>query len=92
MPLAKAWPEAPRIENAVMFVPKSDSRKTAGPSDAAGEEIVLGVAARRGCGRAKMPMHEDDREIARKRRAAGIIRPLVRVLEVRRPVRRTRTT
>ncbi len=33
MPLAKAWPEAPRIENAVMFAPKSDSRKTAGPSE-----------------------------------------------------------
>ena len=45
MPLAKAWPDAPRIENAVMFVPKSDSRNTAGPIDAAGEEIVLGVAA-----------------------------------------------
>ena len=33
MPFAKAWPDAPRIENAVMFVPKSDSRKTAGPSE-----------------------------------------------------------
>ena len=33
IPLAKAWPEAPRIENAVMFAPKSDSRNTAGPSD-----------------------------------------------------------
>ncbi len=31
MPLEKAWPDAPRIENAVMFVPNSDSRKTAGP-------------------------------------------------------------
>jgi len=33
MPLAKAWPEAPRIENAVMFVPNSDSRNTVGPSE-----------------------------------------------------------
>ena len=33
MPLAKAWPEAPRIENAVMLAPNSDSRNTAGPSD-----------------------------------------------------------
>ena len=31
MPFEKAWPEAPRIENAVMFVPKSDRRKTTGP-------------------------------------------------------------
>ncbi len=33
MPLAKAWPEAPRIENAVMFVPNNDSRNTVGPSE-----------------------------------------------------------
>ena len=33
MPLANAWPAEPRIVNAVMFVPKSDSRKTTGPSD-----------------------------------------------------------
>src|SRR4051794_12709033 len=31
MPLANACPDAPRIENAVMFVPKSDSRKINGP-------------------------------------------------------------
>src|SRR3982750_810795 len=31
MPLANACPDAPRIENAVMFVPKSDSRKISGP-------------------------------------------------------------
>ena len=33
MPLAKAWPAEPRIVNAVMFVPNSDSRNTAGPSE-----------------------------------------------------------
>ena len=33
MPFANACPDAPRIENAVMFVPKSDSRNTVGPSD-----------------------------------------------------------
>ena len=33
MPFANAWPDAPRIEKAVMFVPKSDSRKTTGPSE-----------------------------------------------------------
>ncbi len=33
MPLANAWPDAPRIENAVMLAPNSDRRKTAGPSD-----------------------------------------------------------
>ena len=31
-PFANAWPADPRIVNAVMFVPKSDSRNTAGPS------------------------------------------------------------
>ncbi len=31
-PLANAWPAEPRIVNAVMLVPKSDSRKTIGPS------------------------------------------------------------
>ena len=31
MPLWKAWPEEPRIANAVMFVPKSDIRNTNGP-------------------------------------------------------------
>ena len=33
MPFENAWPEAPRMENAVMFVPNSDSRNTAGPSE-----------------------------------------------------------
>ena len=33
MPLAKAWPDEPRIAKAVMFVPKSDIRKTKGPSE-----------------------------------------------------------
>ena len=33
MPLANACPADPRIVNAVMLVPKSDSRKTAEPSD-----------------------------------------------------------
>ena len=32
-PLAKAWPADPRIVKAVMLVPKSDSRKTTGPSE-----------------------------------------------------------
>ena len=56
MPLAKAWPEAPRMENAVMLVPNSDSRNTVGPSERPGEEIVLGVVP---CGSAtaKMPMY-----------------------------------
>ena len=31
-PLANAWPADPRMVNAVMFVPKSDSRNTIGPS------------------------------------------------------------
>ena len=52
MPFEKAWPDAPRIENAVMFVPKSDSRKTAGSERAAGEEVT---PRRRACpvGRAR---------------------------------------
>src|SRR6187455_2267215 len=33
IPLLKAWPDDPRIANAVMLVPNSESRKTAGPSD-----------------------------------------------------------
>ena len=33
MPLPKAWPEAPRMAKAVMFVPKSDIRNTNGPSE-----------------------------------------------------------
>ena len=33
MPLPNAWPADPRIVKAVMFVPKSESRNTAGPSD-----------------------------------------------------------
>jgi hypothetical protein len=33
IPLLKAWPDEPRIANAVMLVPNSDSRNTAGPSD-----------------------------------------------------------
>ena len=33
IPLLKAWPEEPRIANAVMFVPNSDIRNTNGPSD-----------------------------------------------------------
>jgi hypothetical protein len=33
IPLAKACPEAPRMEKAVMLAPKSDSRNTVGPSD-----------------------------------------------------------
>ena len=33
MPLANAWPDEPRIANAVMFVPKSESRNTTGPSE-----------------------------------------------------------
>ena len=57
MPLAKAWPDAPRIENAVMFVPNSDSRNTTGPERAAGQEIVFGAGAVASARRnAKMPM------------------------------------
>ena len=33
IPFANAWPDAPRMENAVILAPNSDSRKTAGPSD-----------------------------------------------------------
>jgi hypothetical protein len=33
MPLLKAWPDDPRIANAVMFVPKSENKKTNGPSE-----------------------------------------------------------
>ena len=33
MPLVKAWPDEPRIENAVMLVPNSDSTNTNGPSE-----------------------------------------------------------
>ena len=33
MPFAKAWPDEPRIAKAVMLVPNSDSRNTAGPSE-----------------------------------------------------------
>ena len=32
MPFENAWPAEPRIVNAVMLVPKSDSRNTSGPS------------------------------------------------------------
>ena len=33
MPLVKLWPDDPRMENAVMFVPNNESTKTNGPSD-----------------------------------------------------------
>jgi hypothetical protein len=33
IPFENAWPEEPRIANAVMFVPKSEKRKTKGPSE-----------------------------------------------------------
>ena len=33
MPLEKAWPEAPSMAKAVMFVPKSDMRNTKGPRE-----------------------------------------------------------
>ena len=47
MPLLKAWPDEPRIENAVMLVPNSDSTNTNGPERAAGEEEILGAGASR---------------------------------------------
>ena len=31
--MLNAWPDEPRIENAVMFVPNRESRNTYGPSD-----------------------------------------------------------
>jgi hypothetical protein len=33
MPLLNAWPDDPRMANAVMFVPKSENRNTNGPSE-----------------------------------------------------------
>jgi hypothetical protein len=33
MPLLKAWPEEPRMANAVMLVPNKEKRKTNGPSE-----------------------------------------------------------
>ena len=64
MPLANAWPAEPRIVNAVMFVPKSDSRNTTGPSDAAGQEVVLGFVIRRPAVAEREDADvEDDREV-----------------------------
>ena len=33
IPFENAWPDDPRIANAVMFVPKSENRKTKGPNE-----------------------------------------------------------
>jgi hypothetical protein len=43
MPLAKAWPEAPRIEKAGMLVPTGDRRKTVAPRPRPARNIVFGV-------------------------------------------------
>ena len=55
MPLAKAWPEAPRMENAVMFEPKSESRNTVGPSDRPARKKSSACSVDR-VRNAKMPM------------------------------------
>jgi hypothetical protein len=57
MPFAKAWPEAPRMENAVMFAPKSDSRNTTGPSDRPARKKSSADPAPRDERNAKMPMY-----------------------------------
>jgi hypothetical protein len=33
IPFEKAWPDEPRIANAVMFVPNNENKNTNGPSD-----------------------------------------------------------
>ncbi len=64
MPLAKAWPAEPRIVNAVMLVPKSDSRKIDRPERAAGQEEVLGLAIGRPAVAEREDADvEDDREV-----------------------------
>ena len=55
MPLAKAWPDAPRMENAVMFVPNSDSRNTVGPRERPARKYSSALFAR-DVRNAKMPM------------------------------------
>ena len=57
MPFANAWPADPRIVNAVMFVPNSDSRNTAGPSERPARKYSSTAAPPRSDRRnAKMPM------------------------------------
>ena len=55
MAMAKAWPDAPRIENAVMLVPTRDSRKIAGPSVRLERPIAAIAPATRALDGAPMP-------------------------------------
>jgi hypothetical protein len=55
-PFANAWPADPRIVKAVMFVPKSDSRKTSGPSERPARKYSSATAAPRPDRDAKIPM------------------------------------
>ena len=91
MPLAKAWPDEPRIVNAVMLVPKSDSRNTAGPERAAGEEVILGVARRRDRAEREDADVENDGEIGEDDERRESSRVADRRLEVRRPGDAVRT-
>ena len=56
MPLLKAWPDEPRMANAVMFVPNSDSRNTYGPSERLARKYSSAAAERVPVRHAKMPM------------------------------------
>ena len=87
MPLAKAWPEAPRIENAVMFVPNSDSRKTVGPERAAGQEVLLGArgADLRGAKREDADVEHEPPDRRRRPRPQSFVARAGSVVEVRRP-------
>ncbi len=55
-PFANACPADPRIVNAVMLVPNSDSRKTAGPSERPARKYSSTAAPPRSDRQAKMPM------------------------------------
>jgi hypothetical protein len=56
MPFEKAWPAEPRMVNAVMLVPNSDSRKTTGPSERPARKYSSTAPSLRTPRHAKMPM------------------------------------
>ena len=57
MPLANAWPDEPRTANAVMCVPKSEVRKTYGPTARPARKYCSAPSCAPRCRNAKMPMY-----------------------------------
>src|SRR5688572_3961139 len=73
IPLLNAWPDDPRIANAVMLVPNSDSRNTTGPSDRLARKYSSAPWATPRFRNANTPMYSTTPRYATTMRA-GIIR------------------